>query len=64
MTNFEVIKAMTVEEMAEFLHEIVDGLEECSCCPADDFCDENTTRLGCTVRMFIEWLESERRSRV
>lgn len=59
MTEFEKIKGMTVEEMAEFLHEIADGLEECSCCPADVFCDANTTRLGCTVRMFVEWLESE-----
>ncbi len=59
MTEFEKIKSMTVEEMASFLYEIIDKLEDCCCCPADDFCDEHSTRLGCTTRMFIEWLESE-----
>lgn len=61
MTNFEKIKAMTVEELAKFLHKMAEDSDgcSCSCCPVDSFCDENTTKFGCTVRMFIEWLESE-----
>ena len=52
MTNFERIKAMTVEEMAEFFGEV-----ECYECPfAGIVCE--TFSDDC-AKHFIKWLESE-----
>ena len=50
LTNFEKIKTMSVEEMAEFL----DGCSDCECCTLKDMaCD-----IECHVNI-REWLELE-----
>ena len=54
MTNYEKIKAMSVEEMAEWLDCIPTG---CKFCPAREIC-EITIALDCTMT-FKQWLESE-----
>lgn len=51
MTNFEYIKNMTVEEMAEALQ---DGIYECKICGNDD-CGP-----GCIIGI-KNWLESEQK---
>ena len=57
MTNYERIKAMSVEEMADLLDEITDACSDigggyhCSKCPIGKF-----NRYRCDVR---GWLESE-----
>ena len=53
------IRNMSVEELARFLHKTAEKTETCEDCPINDFCEERITRLGCSVAMFIEWLESE-----
>lgn len=55
MTNYERIKNMTVEEMAEFINEVTTAFNcefcaYCEDCPADD---------NCCARGMKEWLESE-----
>ena len=54
MTNYERIKDMTVEEMAEWLEKIPVG---CDFCPAREFCDMNI--YNTCENIFKEWLESE-----
>lgn len=52
MTNFEKIKNMSVEEMAEWLQEDING---CFCCIyGRDFTCPNTCLYGIS-----KWLESE-----
>lgn len=53
MTNFEKIKQMSVEEMADFLAR----MKYCCCCPIKAFC-LNNDGIGCR-NVFIKWLESE-----
>ena len=54
-TNYERIKNMTVDEMAEFLTDSI----VCEECPAYDFCDtEDATYENCP-KFFKKWLESE-----
>jgi len=49
-TNFDKIKAMTVEKMTEFL------LQMCMRCPMDAVCTD--TKDSCTNNL-SKWLESE-----
>ena len=59
MTQFDKIKTMSIEEMAELLHNLTIDLEGCGHCPATKFCDKHLRKWGCSTRMFIEWLKSE-----
>lgn len=55
MTNFEKIKSMSIEEMAEFLDdyfgEMCGAVDNCGCCPffSETGCEGSTRK----------WLESE-----
>lgn len=51
MTNFEKIKAMSVEEMAEWIDETI--ATRCDACPAEKIC---TIEQSC-VGTIIKWLE-------
>jgi RNA polymerase subunit RPABC4/transcription elongation factor Spt4 len=53
------IRNMSVEELAEFLYHIVKDTISCDYCPANDFCDDNVTKFGCSVTMLKLYLESE-----
>ena len=53
MTNYERIKAMSVEEMAEFLDDAID--KECFCCV---YKHKNCYNIDCKTG-YTEWLESE-----
>ena len=53
MTNYEKIKAMSVEEMAEQIRKITKG---CGNCPAREYCVLDLKTCEKTVQ---EWLESE-----
>lgn len=59
MTNYDRIRNMSVEEMAEFLKPLTDIEDGCYNCPANDFCNKNLSKWGCSVMMFKQWLESE-----
>ena len=50
MTNFEKIKAMTVEEMADFLDRYI----HCDNCPAHYACLHSSC-----FKSFYNWLEDE-----
>lgn len=55
VTNYEKIKNMTVEEMAEFFSECI----MCDDCPVCTFCDEEmVTGDGCP-KIFRQWLQTE-----
>lgn len=56
MTNFEKIKNMSVNELAEKLNESF----ACDRCPLEEFCDKHNSipDLGCTG-IWGEWLKSE-----
>ena len=56
MNNFEKIKTMTVDEMSEFLSNVV----TCEICPVSvsGFCSEDTTYQECPEK-FKQWLLSE-----
>ena len=54
MTNLGKIKSMTVDEMSEFLSNVV----FCEMCPVSDFCNEDTTYQECPERL-KQWLLSE-----
>lgn len=56
MTNFEKIKAMSVEEMANQIRNAAD-LSDCNMCPAATVC-ENCRGISC-LGILTEWLESE-----
>lgn len=54
MTNYEKIKAMSVEEVADFLN----GIKSSCCeCPAIETCEANPYDL-CGI-VISKWLESE-----
>lgn len=56
MTNFEKIKNMSVEELAEKL----DELSDCDCCSIKEFCDKKTfTRCMSCTDVWKDWLKSE-----
>ena len=54
MTNYEKIKAMSVEEMAKF---IFMRIHTCEKCPASKLCEENIQEL-CVVLM-EKWILQE-----
>ena len=56
MTNFEKIKAMSVEEMAMALSKLVSEMETCNTCPAYYLPDE--VCMTCEKGMKV-WLELE-----
>ncbi len=53
MTNYEKIKTMSVEEMAEGLHDIT---TDCDVCPVVGYCIVDHKTCKETMQ---EWLESE-----
>ena len=53
-TNYERIKNMNVEELAEFLTQCA----SCELCPISEICPEDTTYKECPT-VFKQWLESE-----
>lgn len=54
MTNFEKIKNMNVDEMAEKLNESF----ACDRCPLGEFCDKDMSISSCSD-IWKKWLESE-----
>lgn len=56
MTNYERIKAMTVDEMAEMFEEIFSYLKSCGHCPAFGICMD--TENVC-IESVEKWLERE-----
>lgn len=56
MTNFEKIKSLDINELAEKLNESF----ACDHCPLGEFCSENSSELtsSCTG-VWKEWLKSE-----
>ena len=54
MTNYEKIKNMSVEEMAETCLKICESAETCSNCPFTKDCPANESG-----QTFTKWLESE-----
>jgi hypothetical protein len=60
MTNFDRVKAMNAEEMAEFLTKEYDGV--CSCCAIEDW-EKREVRCysipGMCTQGVRRWLESE-----
>lgn len=55
MTNFEKLKNMNMDELAEKLNESF----ACDHCPIGDFCDKiNSTHTSC-MSVWEEWLKSE-----
>lgn len=54
MTNYEKIKAMSVERMAMFLFR---ALPNCNNCPAEELCRENLGELCSTL--LEKWLLQE-----
>lgn len=58
MTNFERIKAMSVDEMADFINHETDGI--CSCCVRFGKSEEKCYNIpGECKRGIKNWLESE-----
>lgn len=56
MNNFEKIKAMTLDEMAEELYIHLGG---CSACACSLICKEHNIGKHHCIGMYIKWLESE-----
>ena len=54
-TNYNCIKSMSVEEMAEFIERMTEHLEICTHCPAYKMCD---THIKCGENI-KQWLEQE-----
>ncbi len=56
MTNFEKIKNMSIDELAEKLNESF----ACDRCPIEEFCNENNSgpHSSCTI-VWGKWLKSE-----
>ncbi|MBO5715054.1 MAG: hypothetical protein J6S23_01515 [Clostridia bacterium] len=53
MTNFEKIKAMSVEEMVEWIADMVEG--ECTFCPAFSFCEcDGNERCEDCMKKYLE----------
>lgn len=56
MTNFEKIKNMSIEEIADKLNSLISS---CECCPIQKFCDKNRENyIGC-ISILEKWLKSE-----
>lgn len=55
ITNYDRIKSMSVEEMAEFVERITEYLEVCTGCPAYKTCD---THIKCGENI-KQWLLQE-----
>lgn len=56
-TNFDKIKDMSVEEMAEFLSEIADNCSTEMAC--NQFCHDDNCPRYCEYESCKEWLERE-----
>lgn len=57
MTNFERIKGMSVEELADYIHGVSEGTKPCVKCDMDcDFCELSDEECKEKIK---EWLESE-----
>lgn len=55
MTNFEKIKQMSIDEMAELLTDISDSCSECNCVSC-----KYRSKVGyCGTPTFRHWLEQE-----
>lgn len=55
MTNFEKIKNMSIDEIADKL----DGLvSSCECCPIEVFCRKNKKIIACKT-VWKNWLKRE-----
>lgn len=65
MNNFEKIKTMDIEEMAEFIEDILSPLEEppCAYCAYyDEYSDADDEDFNCNrtcVNGIKQWLETE-----
>lgn len=57
MTEFQRIKGMSVEEMAEFLYSVSEGTAKFVSC--DEDCDSCSGAAGICVPRIIEFLKSE-----
>ena len=55
MTNFERIKKMNEQELAEF----IETINDCCCCPYGAKCDGEVDKKEDCVRNLKEWLKSE-----
>ena len=55
LTNYERIKAMSVEEMAELFSDYT----SCEMCPQLDWCIERGVSLDECKQVIKQWLESE-----
>lgn len=54
VTNFDRIRAMSVEQLAEFIDEVTD------CCSDGWLCHKCPIRVGsCDKESFIDWLKQE-----
>lgn len=53
MTNFEKIKAMSIEEAANFFNDLCSG---CEYCLAEEVCTSDIRSCG---KVFEKWLKSE-----
>lgn len=56
MTNFERIKAMSIKELAYYIHSLTDI--DCEDCPLGGDCYEKYPDVYCTEKLQI-WLERE-----
>lgn len=54
-TNYEKIKNMTVEEMAEFFSECI----MCDDCPVSTFCDREMVTVDECPKILEQWLQAE-----
>lgn len=57
MTNFEKIKSMNIDELADKLK----GIFTCEQCLAVEFCDKSKKIIECKS-VWSEWLKSEARN--
>ena len=56
MTNFEKIKNMGIEEIADKLNDLISS---CECCPIQKFCAKDMEPyVGC-ISMLEKWLKIE-----
>lgn len=53
MTNYEKIKAMTVEEMAELIFDKL-SYRNCELCPAKNTCDSRYSGCISTIGKYLE----------
>jgi len=62
VTNFERIKSMSLEEITKVLGYMAENMEDCTVCPAFEYCMSNDVEdePSCTDRM-EHWLKNEAR---